>query len=196
MTVAALYVQKNGAYFGLPNVDPWDESRDARTYAGPHPVVAHPPCSRWCQLAGLNQHRWGAMIGDDGGCFSAALASVREHGGVLEHPAFSLAWPAFGLPAPGSGGWQYDFADDSWVCEVAQSAYGHGARKLTWLYYKGRNPPPPMRWEQPRGTHLCSLLAEHDPRPRLTKHAASATPIAFRDLLIAIAESCNDAPRK
>ena len=43
--VAALYVQRGGAYFGLPDVDPWDEERDARLYPGPHPVVAHPPCS-------------------------------------------------------------------------------------------------------------------------------------------------------
>lgn len=34
---AALYVQRGGAYFGLDGVDPWDEARDARTYAGPHP---------------------------------------------------------------------------------------------------------------------------------------------------------------
>lgn len=53
--IAALFVQTNGAYFGLPDVDPWDEARDARKYSGPHPVVAHPPCSKrppalisWC----------------------------------------------------------------------------------------------------------------------------------------------------
>ena len=28
--IAALYVQKNGCYFGLPDVDPWDEERDAQ----------------------------------------------------------------------------------------------------------------------------------------------------------------------
>ena len=38
--VAALYVAKGGAYYGLPDVDPWDEARDARLYAGPWPVVA------------------------------------------------------------------------------------------------------------------------------------------------------------
>ena len=42
--IAALFVQKNGAYFDLPDVDPWDEERDARLYSGPHPVVAHPQC--------------------------------------------------------------------------------------------------------------------------------------------------------
>lgn len=45
--IAALYVEKNGVYYGLPDVDPWDKERDARLYAGPWPVVAHPPCSTW-----------------------------------------------------------------------------------------------------------------------------------------------------
>jgi hypothetical protein len=42
--IAALYVQTGGCYFNLPDVEPWDEARDARKYAGPWPVVAHPPC--------------------------------------------------------------------------------------------------------------------------------------------------------
>lgn len=45
-TVAALFVETGGGYFGLPDVEAWDEPRDARMYAGPHPVVAHPPCQR------------------------------------------------------------------------------------------------------------------------------------------------------
>lgn len=45
--IAALYVETDGAYFGLPNIDAWDEPRDARKYAGPYPVVAHPPCQKW-----------------------------------------------------------------------------------------------------------------------------------------------------
>lgn len=30
--IAALYVASGGCYFGLPDVDPWDEKRDAGTY--------------------------------------------------------------------------------------------------------------------------------------------------------------------
>ena len=31
MTVAALFVETDGAYFGLSGVDPWDERRDEST---------------------------------------------------------------------------------------------------------------------------------------------------------------------
>ena len=39
--IVALYVETDGAYFGLQGIDPWDEARDARLYAGPHAIVAH-----------------------------------------------------------------------------------------------------------------------------------------------------------
>ena len=96
--VAALYVVTDGVYFGIDGVDPWDATRDARAYAGPHPVVAHPPCERWGRywgggpmLAGTKRQK---KKGDDGGCFASAIAAVRKYGGVLEHPEASHAWLA------------------------------------------------------------------------------------------------------
>lgn len=144
--IAALFVETGGAYFGLEGVDPWDSKRDARLYAGPHPVVAHPPCSRWCRLAGLVQARWGHKKGDDGGCFASALASVRAFGGVLEHPAWSEAFVAHGLgePSPGSG-WQSTL-DGGAVTHLEQWHYGHRAKKATWLYAFGIAELPAMRW--------------------------------------------------
>ena len=55
--IAALFVETNGCYFGLPGVDPWDINRDARAYPGPHPVVAHPPCQLWVNFAALKAYR-------------------------------------------------------------------------------------------------------------------------------------------
>lgn len=46
-TIAALFVQTGGAYFGLDGVEPYDINHDAMTYRGPHPVVCHSPCARW-----------------------------------------------------------------------------------------------------------------------------------------------------
>ena len=102
--IAAIFVETGGAYFGLEGVDPWDVKRDAMEYDGPHPVVAHPPCARWCRLAGLVEARWGHKRGEDGGMFAHALDCVRRFGGVLEHPAYSDAWARYGLPKPPSGG--------------------------------------------------------------------------------------------
>ena len=98
--IAALYVERDGVYSGLADVNVWDKSRDARLYEGPWPVVAHPPCARWSRLAGFCEARYGLERGADGGCFAAALAAVRRFGGVLEHPAYSAAWDTFGLPEP------------------------------------------------------------------------------------------------
>jgi len=191
--IAALYVETNGCYFGLPDVDPWDEARDARLYAGPHPVVAHPPCDRWCQMAPVNQARYGHKIGDDGGCFAAALAAVRTWGGVLEHPALSLAWPAFDLPRPSYGGWQRTFCG-GWVAHVDQRNYGHPATKGTWLYAVCLEPPT-LKWQ--RGEKPEAWISTDRPRSelaamgirQLSKREAKATPPAFRDVLLSIARS-------
>jgi hypothetical protein len=188
--VAALFVQTNGTYFGLPGVDPWDQARDARTYHGPYPVVAHPPCSRWCKpLAKVNQTRYGHKIGDDGGCFKRALQSIIIWGGVLEHPANSYAWDHFNLPKPKRGEWTQTPGGSAWVTEVSQSAYGHQARKKTWLMYYGPRPPD-LDWSDPKGTHLTSWLQRTSRvAPRITKKEADKTPPAFRDLLLSLARS-------
>lgn len=188
--IAALYVQTGGAYYGLHDVDPWDEARDARGYDGPWPVVAHPPCSRWCRLAGLVEARWGHKRGEDGGCFASALRAVRLWGGVLEHPAYSDAWAAFDLPRPRrQGGWQRGLCG-GWSCHVEQGLYGHPARKATWLYMYGCEPPE-LRWGRATGLALVSWCSNRinpgEVRPRVGKAKASATPPEFRDVLLDMA---------
>ncbi|MEN8658306.1 MAG: hypothetical protein ABF313_09730 [Marivita sp.] len=191
--IAALYVQKDGCYYGLEGVDPWDEERDARLYNGPHPVVAHPPCQRWGNLARVNFARWGGqhnMPGNDGGCFEAALRCVETYGGVLEHPRSSRAFAEYGIPRPIGIGWQR--AKDGWVCEVWQSAYGHRANKATWLYYVGASLPPQMDWRRPKGTHQVGQRDQRGKaanKPTLSSQEAAATPIKFRDALICMARN-------
>lgn len=190
--IAALFVQTDGCYFGLPDVDPWDEARDARRYAGPWPVVAHPPCQRWGALGAVNFARWGGlhnMPGNDGGCFATALHAVRLWGGVLEHPAKSRAFRHFNLTEPRGIGWQR-CTTGGWVCEVWQSAYGHRAAKATWLYYHGDAAPPGLRWDRPEGTHQVGFQDQRGKarnKPTLSKREAAATPLEFRDALLNIA---------
>jgi hypothetical protein len=189
--VAALYVEKGGVYYGLPDVDPWDEERDARLYAGPYPVVAHPPCSRWGPLAPVNNARWGTPIGEDGGCFQAALAAVRRWGGVLEHPANSITWDHFGLPKATRGAWTTSLADPmGGSTEVSQVVYGHGARKRTWLYAVGIDWRA-LDWTERDGEYVvgAGINTGFCQGRRLPDSLAARTPEAFRDLLLDLARS-------
>lgn len=189
MIVAALYIDPEGPYGSDPMVDAWGETEDARKYAGPWPVVAHPPCGRWCSMARLNERRWGAKVGEDGGCFSAALASVRKYGGVLEHPARSIAWKEFSLQKPKGLGW-CEVSEGEWVGEVWQSAYGHKASKRTWLYYYGVNEPLPFALDRPRGKFQIGGGVHTGNRnlPRLPSAETHLTPPAFKEYLIALAK--------
>lgn len=136
MKVAALYVDALGPYPRMPDVDCWTVDRDARLYAGPLPVVAHPPCGPWGRLRHLYH-------GAEHDCAPAAVTAVREWGGVLEHPAHSLLWDVLRLPEPG----EFPDAFGGRTVEVCQCDWGHPARKRTWLYIVGAMPPtlPPSR---------------------------------------------------
>lgn len=193
-TIAALYVETDGCYFGLDGVDPWDVERDARRYDGPHPVVAHPPCKRWGNFwfGSMSPYYKGPRYespGQDGGLFADALDKVRRFGGVLEHPAQSRAWRHFGLtPPPKAGGWvRADWPQyDGWTCCVEQghACYGHVAPKATWLYAVGCTLPS-LKWG-PSGAQ--GRVEAQWSRDRL------ATPTAFRDLLISMARSVEVEP--
>lgn len=201
--VAALYVQPRGVYSDLPGVELWDEERDARKYQGPHPVVAHPPCARWSRLAGFTEARFGLKRGDDGGCFAAALEAVRRFGGVIEHPAYSDAWHAFGLPRPISReGWTLSL-DGGASCYVEQGRYGLPVKKATWLYAYGVELMD-LRWGySPDSSGTCGggLDAWRDQfRGRAEQWSSgghrgghmgltSVTPPEFRDVLLAMARS-------
>jgi hypothetical protein len=200
--IAALYVETDGAYVGLEGVDPWDVTRDARTYAGPHPVVAHPPCQRWGRFwHGSTRKPHQYRLGEDGGCFAAALTAVRNYGGVLEHPKDSLAWDYFGLMAPPeTGGWIRADAFGGWTCCVDQGHYGHFANKRTWLY-AARVDLPSLAWGKGRQRINARALELHgyEKARRIGQMAMvggkdktrirNATPADFRDVLLGIART-------
>lgn len=204
--IAALYVESAGCYFDMAGVDPWDEVRDARSYAGPWPIVAHPPCQRWGRYwhgAPNKPHQF--KLGDDEGCFAAALASVRRWGGVLEHPEGSHAWKAFRLNAPPrSGGWVAADFEGGWTCYVEQGHYGHMSRKGTWLYAHGVELPSliwgpgeqrihPVALERHGYEKARRIGSEGEDGGKDKTRIRNATPEPFRDLLISIARSADVA---
>ena len=200
--IAALYVETDGAYFGVDGVDQWDIERDARKYRGPMPVVAHPPCQRWGRYwhgapNKPNQFR----LGEDEGCFATALTAARNYGGVIEHPAHSHAWPYFGLhQPPAAGGWVK--ADDfgGMTCHVEQGHYGHMSRKATWLY-ACRCVLPELEWgPSEQRIHPVALAKHGYAKARRIGMMAmiggkdktrirNATPPEFRDVLLSIART-------
>jgi hypothetical protein len=214
--IAALFVERGGPYFGLRGIECWwepttdqillpiIEPRDARNYPGPHPVVAHPPCDRWGRYwSGGPSAKVKRKLGDDGGCFESALASVNQWGGVLEHPEASHAWRAFGIERPPkSGGWIGSGGGSGWTCCVEQGHYGHRARKATWLYAAGmpRAALPELTWGPSSGERLdegfhtaaerrAARTAGMAPRKRLGTFENLATPEQFRSILLAIARA-------
>lgn len=199
--IAALYVERDGAYFGLSDVDPWDEARDARRYVGPHPAIAHPPCQRWGRFwHGSTRKPHQFELGADGNCFASALAAVNTFGGVIEHPADSHAWATFSIPRPPRGGGWVPAGVDRWTCCVYQGQYGHLAGKPTWLYVSGllREQLPELRWgktEQrlhPRAVELhgyakarrIGMMAMIGGKDKT--RIRNATPPEFRDVLLSI----------
>lgn len=200
--IAALFVETDGCYFGLDGVDPWDLARDARKYDGPFPVIAHPPCQRWGRFwhgSPRKPHQF--KLGDDGGCFEAALKAVRKWGGVIEHPADSHAWAHFGLNRPKRRcDWIAADFEGGWTVYVDQGHYGHAAKKPTWLYAKGVTLPDLERAVIPQRLDPV-ILARHGYEYARRKGLVSmvggkrkteirnATPVPFRDLLISMAIS-------
>lgn len=200
--VAALFVAADGCYAGLPGVDVWDIARDARSYGGPHPVVAHPPCQRWGKFwHGSTRKPHQFKLGADEGKFAAALTAVRNYGGVLEHPADSQAWNYFGLMTPNRAcGWVYADSFGGWTCYVEQGHYGHFAKKPTWLY-AAHVDLPSLNWARGEQRLHPKALEKHgyEKARRIGMMAMvggknktavrEATPAAFRDVLLGIARS-------
>ena len=202
MVIAALFVETGGVYFGMPDVDPWDETRDARAYAGPHPVVAHPPCQRWGRFwHGSTRKPHQYKLGDDGGCFAAALAAVRKWGGVLEHPCDSHAWKFYGLVPPARHtGWQSAGDGSGMTCYVEQGHYGHMSRKPTWLYAVGCDLPELVWAKGEQRLHPVALARHGYKKARRIGMTAmvggkdktkirNTTPPAFRDVLVGMAKA-------
>jgi hypothetical protein len=152
--VAALYVDPKGPYRDL--VSEWyDEKRDARTYRGPLPVVAHPPCGPWGKLA------WKTK-GQSKEAGIHAVEMVRKFGGVLEHPVGSRLFETMGIP---TGNWeQRERRTDEYggyTIKIRQWDLGHRAEKETILYIVGTEYVPMLLAAQQMGGEERRVPVEH-----------------------------------
>lgn len=188
--VAVLFARSDSNYLVEPGCDVYDAVRDARTFRGGKPVVAHPPCRGWGRLRHFAKPR-----ADEKGLALFAVDQVRAWGGVLEHPAKSSLWEAKGLPQPGE---RDEFG--GWTLAVSQCWWGHRARKDTWLYVCGVEPAqlPAIPFVLGDGTHVIAQsrrLADgtrkrkgHPAwRPEVSKAEREYTPSAFAAWLVEVA---------
>lgn len=180
-TVAAICVAPNSVYKALPGVDAYDKGRDARTYAGGMPIVAHPPCRSWSAYCA---HQAKPEPGER----ELALWCVeqlRREGGVLEQPAHSRLWDAAGLPKPG----QKARTPGPWSMEVWQAWWGYPMKKATWLCFFGIAPfdlpPVPLR--------LHDKGADRRRQQLMSKHQRAATTEPFALWLLDCARRAHNA---
>jgi hypothetical protein len=188
MSVQALYVDVDrGPYAELLGPENcWGVERDAKTYAGPHPGVYHPPCGPWGRLKAL-------CTKQDPTCGPQAVEQLLEFGGVLEHPAHSSLWKHCELPRPFPS---LPFAPGRvWGLEVDQCRWGHKCRKRTWLLFAGVAPaalPPVPPWQEP--THcIDDGAARRAGRPsewlKMPSNETHVTPPAFAEWLVECARA-------
>lgn len=174
--VAVLFARGDSVYKSLPGLDVYDADRDARTWPGGVPVVAHPPCRAWGRLRHFAKPRH-----DEKALALFAVDAVRAYGGVLEHPEASSLWPAAGLPRPG---FRDQFGGFTFPC--SQKWWGHPAEKKTWLYVVGVSPSDlpafPISFSPP--LHRIGKAGE-GPRA-LREH----TPLDLAKWLIELAQFC------
>lgn len=185
MTVAVLFARADSHYKTLPDVEVFDMERDARTYDGPWPVVAHPPCRAWASLRNHAKPR-----PDERNLGRLAVALVREFGGVLEHPLRTTLWDAQRLPDVGErdafGGFTF-VVDQNW--------WGHRAQKRTKLYVVGCEPSdiPDMPLRLGEATHTVGLWSGRDKercRPSIAKSEYEHTPPELARWLVDLASRC------
>ena len=125
--VAVLFARKNSIYHSYPECDVYDKQRNALTYKGGLPIIAHPPCRAWGGLSHFAKPEEGEKE-----LANWSIEQIRQHGGILEHPRTSRLWKEMNLPL----GMQVD-AYGGYSLSINQSWFGHLARKATLLYVCG-----------------------------------------------------------
>lgn len=184
-TVAVLFARADSHYKAMPQCEVYDLERDARTYDGPWPVVAHPPCRAWGNFSMFAKPR-----ADERNLARLAVALVREFGGVLEHPHSSKLWPAQKLPS----GHQRD-QYGGWTLVIDQHWWGHRAQKRTRLYIVGCEPGDIPDMPLKLGRAECVVgdvgrASTGDDRPEVTKAEREHTPPPLAAWLVDLASRC------
>ena len=178
--IAVLFARRDSAYKKYQGLDVYDAERNAYTFKGGVPVIAHPPCRAWGKLSHMANPRPGEK---DLALY--ALGVVRTYGGVLEHPKGSKLWKDQNLPT----GNETD-EHGGFTLEIDQYDFGHVAPKKTLLYIVGitRDQLPPLPPKN-TATPTRSIAGNIKGTKRCTQYQREYTPDALIDFLVTI---CNN----
>lgn len=182
--VAVLFARHDSIYYTFPECDVYDKNRDALTFPGGMPVIAHPPCRLWGRLRGLS-----TADPSEKQLALWAVRQVQQYGGVLEHPAFSTLWDAAKLPTSN----QVD-QHGGYTISIDQHWFGHRARKPTWLYVVGIPRPhlPPHPLKMDAVTHVVGGSKKRNgPLIEISKAEREHTPHLLAEWLISVTKKSN-----
>lgn len=183
MNIAVLFARSDSIYKGIPGCDVFDIDRDALTFSGGMPVIAHPPCRSWGRLAHMAKPRPGERE-----LAPWAVDQIRKWGGVLEHPVSSRLWKEKPLPGPGE---RDEFGGFSIV--VPQFWFGHRCEKMTYLYICGMEPRdlPEIGFRLGEPEYVIMKSRNNYRRKKVVdKPEREKTPEPFAHFLIDIASQC------
>lgn len=176
--IAVLCAARKSIYKTFPECDVYDIDRDARTFDGGKPVIAHPPCRLWSAYCAHQAKSKDPEAERDLGRW--CVAQVRQWGGVLEQPAHSRLWDECGIPKS-----EWTMPGHEWSTEVPQYWFGDTREKNTWLFFCGLKPAdlPEMPFRlKPEGgdRRIWQLMSSKNQRER--------TPLAFAQWLVECAK--------
>lgn len=168
MNPAALFVRKDTHYSAL-GCDCYDVERDALTWQGGVPCIAHPPCRSWSRLS-----HFAKPLPGERELALWAMDKVRRFGGVLEHPLDSRLWRETGCLS-------YGVRDlhGGVLVPALQSWWGHRAPKRTGFYICGPVPELPYSDELAVGRIENMNVAERE-----------RTPLQLATWLVQTAKAC------
>jgi len=175
MSVAVLCAAVRSVYFGLPGVDVYNLRRNAYSFKGGMPVIAHPPCRLW-SVRVSHQAKCSDPESERNLGFWC-VTQVKRYGGILEQPAFSRLFMAAGLPLPGGS-----ISVDGFSISVYQFWWGHQVSKPTWLFISGADSLPAIPFR---------LLGQETKWKNLSQTQRSATPLLFAKWLLEVARRCS-----
>lgn len=186
-TVPVLFARKNSIYNQIPCCDVWDISRDAMTWPGGRPLIAHPPCAQWGRLRGLAKN---SQVEKNYAIHAVDL--IRKYGGVLEHPAGSILWKDENISLPRIG--HYD-AFGGYTIAMPQYWFGHKAMKHTWFYILGCKPEDlpeiPLKISNPQYVVSSVKRKERKDKKELSRCGRESTPLSLAQWLVEVIKRIN-----